>query len=317
MDHRELYKNFSTLQEKQLARQREHLEKLKLKRDQQFTDQRKIVEKSEKLPKSIKTPNKYTNKCNANVLMLSEWMYVKPMEIDDFYLVACPKGIRVSLATSADPQQKTATIYYKNGMQCRTVETNLPANVLLDCIYDKKSNTIHLLDIISYTHVDLTDCDTNFRFYWMQTKFAEDDWRCKDDMSMKLLPFCDCGNIEEMIEYFTQAETTCEPSGLDGFLFYHKEVTYLSGPKTTPLVLWTFPFMLNELFDEFRAFTLFESLKPENYTTYLEFIETFNLKLDKKKLRGRKSVSSNPEEMDESVDEGQQIIELEMFGEDV
>lgn len=315
MEHRDLYKNYSTLQEKQLARQLAHLAKIKLKRDQNFTDKRKIIENP---PKQFTPPALKFNKHNANILMLSEWMYVKPMEIEDFHLIACPKGTRMSLVTSANPQIDKATLNYKNGMQCRTVKTNLPPNVILDCVFDKKSKTIFLLDIISYTHVDLTDCDTAFRFYWMSTKFSEDDWRCTDDCSMKLLPYSDCANNEEMIEYLTNAESTCEVSGLDGFLFYHKEVTYLHGPETTPLVLWTFPFMLNELFEEFRALSLFDGMRPKDYSNYLEFIEQFNLKYEKKKnKKGRKSVSSNPEEMDQSVDELQQTIELEMCGEDV
>lgn len=315
MEHQELYKNFSTLQERQLQRQREHLEKLKLKRNDNFFEHRKTIEKSPKQQR-----NKF-NKCLSKILMLSEWMYVKPVDIEEYLLVACPKGIRMSFASSPDTQLKEATLYYKNGTQFKTVEANLPSNVILDCIYNEESKTIYLLDIISYTHVDLTDCDTTFRFYWMKTKYEEDDWRCLDDSNIKLLPHCACTNNEELIEFLSTAETVCDTSGLDGFLFFHKEVTYLSGPKTTPLVLWTFPFMINELFEEFRCLTLFDTLRPTKYTNYLEFIEKFNLKQNKKKYRGKNNESYNSEVMEvmnEIIeDEGQKMIELEMFGEDV
>jgi snurportin-1 len=105
---------------------------------------------------------------------------------------------------------------------------------------------------------------------------------------------------------------------LDGFLFYHKEALYESG--TTPLVLWLFPFMIDEVLSMFRVNPEYNSLKPANYTNYVDYIQSFNEKMEKKKTRStRRSQSMEIEtsqELNETpeIDEMQRMIDLEKFG---
>lgn len=110
---------------------------------------------------------------------------------------------------------------------------------------------------------------------------------------------------------------------LDGFLFYHKESIYTSGE--TPLVLWLFPFMIEEVLTMFRVNPIYNSQKPLGYKNYLDYIEEFNKRQEKKnKRRGKKEKKM---EADESrgdnltevveVDEMQKMIDLEKHGGDV
>lgn len=107
---------------------------------------------------------------------------------------------------------------------------------------------------------------------------------------------------------------------LDGYLFYHKEGSYTAGE--TPLVLWLFSFMIEELFDHFKVNPFYNSNRPVTYTNYLDYIREFDEKL--KKRRAKKSGNKTPESMevngteaDDGRDEMQEMIELEITGHDV
>lgn len=305
-EHKDLFKNFNTLKTKQQLRQQEYLIKLKDKRSKSFADNRKEIINNSNSGKVGR--NRYLKRYEEfkNILMLSEWMLMKPMDIDDFLLVTCPKGTRVTLSSDG---YKGCKLFYKNGQEFKTVNCHLP-QVILDCIYNKDTDTIYILDIISYGGIDLADCETTFRFYWINNKFDEDQWKGSDNVELKILPHSDCMNNEEMLNCFHSASSYCGESGLDGFLFYHKLSTYIHGPKSTPLVLWTFPYMINEVFDEFTNLRIFESTKPEDYKNYMDFIQEFNSKMNMKKKRGRKS-EMNEVEMEE------QKLELEDMNESI
>lgn len=110
-----------------------------------------------------------------------------------------------------------------------------------------------------------------------------------------------------------------DKSELDGYLFYHKDGSYTSGES--PLVLWLFPFMIDELFDNYKVDQSCHAKRPENYTNYLGFIKEFNEK-SKKRNKKKTAQSSGGGAMEhESIEDGitedssddvQAMIDLEM-----
>lgn len=325
-----LYKNVNQLKEQQILRRERLLEAQKKHRESQFSFQRDL---KEILSKKSSDSSGYQSKmvrCNymfRNNLMLSEWMIALPEDIEDFLLIACPKGKRCTISTTEDYRKKTLKLYYKNGLSFLEAKTNVPADTILDCVYSEVNHTIYILDVVAYAGRDLTGCDAEFRFFWMKSKFLEDDLKITDDqknLKLNLLvsyPYTDPYAVSVC---FKTPPLFADGAALDGFLFYHKEGSYTSGE--TPVVLWLFPFMIPELFEGVKVNEYCE-VRPANYTNYLNYIAEFNAKLEKKKNRGkgRKSTeamehepSGEPkEEEDESRDEMQAMIELEMSGNDV
>jgi hypothetical protein len=303
LEHQDLYKNFNSLRTKQKLRQDEFLIKLKDKRSQLFEENRNIDSKETGRKRYLKR-----NKEFKNILMLSEWMLSKPENIDEFLLVNCPKGIRVTL--SSDGHNKSCKLYYKNGQEFKQLTCHLP-QMVADCILSKDEKKLYILDIMSYGYLDFSECDTIFRFYWICNKFEEDGWKVQGETSLNLISFCDCNNYEEMMRFFQQ--TSEHKDELDGFLFYHKLSNYVQG--TTPLVLWTFAFMINELFEEFSSLNLFETMKPDDYTNYIDFMQRFNIRMKEKKSKNRTKISEI-EGMEFLVDEEQMTINLELENQD-
>lgn len=82
--YRRMYKNTSQLKEHQIRRRTQLLEEQKLMRQRVFSFQRDL---DDTVSESDMIKKRYT-RC----LMLSEWMMAKPEDIEDFYLVPCPKG---------------------------------------------------------------------------------------------------------------------------------------------------------------------------------------------------------------------------------
>lgn len=280
--------------------------------------------------------------------MLSEWMMSAPEDLEDYLLVPCPKGTRVTLSVgefiefklksssilfssfSADKPSTISEIHYKNGLHMLDFKTNLPNDTILDCIYSKSNNTIYILDVLMYAGRDVVNCDTAFRRFWIKSKFIEDEIRSYDTtIKLKTILDFDFTNSHSIYEVFQKYPMFDDGGKLDGFLFYHKESSYTYGE--TPLVLWLFPFMIDEVLTMFRVNPKYNHDKPLNYTNYLDYIKEFNEKLKKKKNRkGQKSqkmeveVSKIPhkkvdEDFTEEIneDEMEKIINLEKFGGDV
>lgn len=320
-DFRSMYKNVNQLKEHQIERRIRLLEAQRKKREDKFAIQRDL--------KDILRPKSKTfnfDKTFRNILMLSEWMMTKPENIEDYLLVPCPKGIRCSLSTG-DDKNKAASLYYKNGQKFLEIKTNLPVYTILDCVYNKELQIVHVLDAIAFGCRDLIDCDASFRFFWLKSKFDEDCIRTTDSdskLQLQLLNNYDFNDPYAIRTCFQTHPLFKEGAELDGYLFYHKDGLYTAG--STPLVLWLFPFMVDELFDTYKVDPFYHSEKPEAYSNYLDFIREFDeqLKNRKKKVTSKIKVEAEQETMDviessfdESRDEMQAMIELEMTGNDV
>lgn len=319
-EYRSLYKHQSSLSQQQSARRAILLEEQRKRRENNFSNSRDL--------KSTKNYKKkpYINYDFKNNLMLSEWMMEAPEDIEDFILMPCPKGKRLTLAKE---EEKVCRLYYKSGQEFKfNINSNLPKNTILDCIYCDSSKTLFILDLMKYGGRDFMNCEFSFRRFWIESKFNEDDLKIhdnKDGVKLQLIEthdFCDTNSIYTCFQSHPIFEN--EKTELDGFLFYHKESDYTIGES--PLVLWLFAFMIEDVLPMFRVHSHYKAQKPENYTNYLEYIEEFNEKLKNKRQRSRKSENSN-ESMDtqqtsineeesefDSQAEMQKMIDLEKFG---
>ena len=302
-DFQNLYKFNDKRQLSQAARRANLLEEQREKRHSQFSVGRK--QKSQRKKYRI-------NYEFRNILMLSEWMYAAPMDLEDFFVVPCPKGIRCSLYVKA---HNDVRLHYKNGKEfVKDISTNVPKDTLLDCIYAKDTNSVFVLDVIEYKARNFIDCDYAFRNYWMKSKFAEDELRLDDTLKLKLLETFDFSDSPCITSCYNKHPFFEDGEEIDGFLYYHKEGSYTSGE--TPLVLWLFPFMVEELMD-FKVHSFYNTLKSDTYTDYKKFIYDFE---QNRKKRGRRSRTSEMEvETSENtefeIDPVQQSIDLERFGE--
>lgn len=304
-EFKDLYKsNILQLKDQQAKRRAKLLDEQRQKRENNFAAQRNTEK-----PKFKRRQHHEVD--YRNNLMLSEWMMEAPDDLEDFQLVPCPKGIRCTLS-NAKSRNNLCKLYYKSGGEFLSIRSNIPRCTVLDCIYTK--STIFVLDVISYDGRDFFDCDTSFRSYWIKNKFLEDDLKIfpsneNENVKLLLMESFDFNNSEAIFNCFQTYPHFDDGIELDGFLFYHKEASYTVGES--PLVLWLFPFMVEDVLPMFKVNEKYNSQKPDNYTNYLDYIYEFNLKLKNK----RRSKDNRKEIMDvEEVDEMQKMIDLEKFG---
>ncbi|KAL7047251.1 hypothetical protein ACKWTF_002845 [Chironomus riparius] len=309
-EFKDLYKaSFLESNERQAQRRTRLLEEQRKKREDNFSGHREI-----KSPKN----RKWKHQCDYDYkynLMLSEWMMEIPDDLENFLLVACPKGIRCTLSNEKT-KGSLSKLYYKNGTEFLSIKTNLPKGTVLDCIYSK--TTIFVLDVMKYEEREFIECDTAFRSYWIRNKFIEDDLRiyesnnkCLKFQLLEMLDFADSHVIQNCFQTFPLFENDIV---IDGFLFYHKEASYTFGES--PLVLWLFPFMIEDVLPMFRVHLQYNEQKPDNYTTYLDYIYEFNSKLKTKRKSNNHAEKENMDvqDIEQETDEMQKMIDLERFG---
>lgn len=180
-------------------------------------------------------------------LMQSEWLVDIPNDFNEWSLKIVPFGKRRLL----DAQFGRTTLYDKRGKQTNRYWSGLPGGnkhspntqTLLDGIYDEFSKTFFILDVLLWNGYDYTECETDFRFYWLKEKYAE--LKHKGSINIELL---EAHSLENFKEVFSGDPNEIIGEGfIDGFLFYHNAVHYYSG--VTPLVGWLKPDMISEQFN--------------------------------------------------------------------
>ncbi|KAJ0182605.1 hypothetical protein K1T71_001974 [Dendrolimus kikuchii] len=242
-----------------------------------------------------KVPQSY-----SNVLMMSEWLIEKPEDLKEEWLITpCPKGVRM-LVVASDGLTKCYTKYGHYRFECRTA---LPGGnpcelgyrnkcCVLDCFYYEKLNMMYVLDLLAWNNQIMTDGETEFRNYWLQTQFAERPGlrviNKKNKFVFELLPKVPCTteSLNEFMMKYPHFKDNMPP--LDGLLFYHKRAHYTGGE--TPLVGWLFPYMVPEVLGEdISVNKMFMQGKPADYINQADFIEKFEKKMVKKTRHSRLS----------------------------
>lgn len=299
-NYQHLYKNAGQVEEKQSIRRERLLEIQRDKRNSALDKARNITIFAEK-NQNYKKNNSYYDYNYRNKLMLSEWMSDgAPEDIEDFYLVPVPKGTRCLIVS--ENNHKPTKVFYKNGRLFKKFNSNLPSNTILDCIYNETTRTFYILDLLVYGNRDMMNCDSQFRFFWLKSKFIEDNIKVIDsDLTLALLSYHDFVD-STLINVCLQSHPLWENDepNLDGYLFYHKEASYMSG--TTPLVLWLFPFMMEEVFP-YQLNSIYNTQTPDDYTNYKDFIRIFEETRQRKATRKGKASITDDKEMEQSDDE--------------
>lgn len=204
-------------------------------------DEEMDVDAGKKLPKFY-----------ANQLMLSEWLIDVPPELtQDWLLVVCPVGKRSLVVAS----KGSTTAYTKSGYCVNRFPSLLPGGskqnsslgkdyTILDCIFCEVTRTYYILDVMCWRGHPVYDCQTDFRFFWIQSKVQEEEGL---DVITRLNPF----KFVRLQSFACSPESICEVLSteftfkVDGLLFYHKMTHYT--PGSTPLVGWLKPYMVSDI----------------------------------------------------------------------
>uniref|UniRef100_A0A182WBL0 Snurportin-1 n=1 Tax=Anopheles minimus TaxID=112268 RepID=A0A182WBL0_9DIPT len=283
-----------------------------LETEQQATDESMECQQSQ-TKGSQKRVRIITSKLFANKVQRSEWMHEPPDDLGQWLVRPCPVGQRCLLVF----RQKLAIAFNKRGRSIASIRTKRPLRdaIVLDCIL-ANDRTFYILDALVLAQVDLVNCDCQFRFAWIVSKFydnslgelfEEKTTNGKEGFRLSTLPSYDLahhGGMENCWSHYPAF-----PDGtpkLDGYLFYHKESHYVYGK--TPLVVWLFAFMLNDVL-KLPAGVINERYlcdKPARYTgNYAEYIEEFD-RIQAKRRRKPRAKKPQPGMMDttsESVDD--------------
>ncbi|XP_017861322.1 PREDICTED: snurportin-1 [Drosophila arizonae] len=315
-NYKELYKKSVDLGEQQKLRQQQLLYEQKRRRQLQQDVHRLVKDsddddddeqeqstssgQSKAQQKKRRQRNKNTKNNNNDSknpylrLQQSEWLRHRPDNLSDWLLLPCPVGKRC-LVMASNGRTK---VYNKAGRIVMQLRSLLPGDgyvqkfkTVLDCVYVQEMDTFFVLDALSFGQQLLLDCDANFRFFWLRSRFDEhgelSERSNRNEKPLKLLEyydFEDASAVEQALQRYPQWEAN-QPQ-LDGLLFYHKEASYTCG--STPLVCWLFPFMLPDVLN-LPVHSGYEA--PDDYlpSAALEYMDEFDRKLLAQRQQLKKS----------------------------
>lgn len=290
--YRELYKQSIDKDGRQELRRQKLLQEQKIKRLEQQDELRELQIKKPHTAQSRFKQHTFQDLYGAELsLQLSEWLREKPDNLDEWILVPCPKGQRC-LVVSTRGRTK---MFSKAGRFRMSFKSMLPGGgassksggggfSILDCVYNPENDIFYVLDVLWYGKQCFLDCETQFRFFWLKSKFEEfeeDDYNASKDDNLKLFKFLDSHDMANNEATARTLQTfplwLANKPELDGFLFYHKESSYTCGH--TPLVCWLFPFMVEDVL-QMAVNTHYE--RPPNYSNPWQYMEEFDKELARK-----------------------------------
>ncbi|CAI2182687.1 2831_t:CDS:2 [Funneliformis geosporum] len=183
--------------------------------------------------RKIKGSNPYRNQ-----VMHAEWIHEIPSDLENnWYVVLCPKGNIMNVFESILPAGANSYKGNKTTDYC-----------ILDCIYDQTKFTYYVLDLMCWKGHPIYDCDTEFRFYWLNSKFAEIERPAVNTSTYTFNPlkahYCDQEKISFLIK--NPHSFGYRP---DGLLFFNKHTQYVLGD--TPLCGWVGIEKVEEMFENF------------------------------------------------------------------
>lgn len=197
-------------------------------------------------------PGKKLPKHYANQIMLSEWLIEVPPDLADLWLlVVCPTGKRSLIVAS----RGSTAVYTKSGYCVNRFPSLLPGGnrhnsssgkdyTILDCIYNEASRTYYVLDVMCWRGHPVYDCQTDFRFYWLDSKLQEQEG-LGEISKRNPFKFIGLQNFPCSLDSIQNVLMQTFPYQVDGLLFYHKHTHYT--PGSTPLVGWLRPYMAPDI----------------------------------------------------------------------
>lgn len=308
--YRDLYKKRTVLSQEE--RRKRTLEAQKKKRNELFDLNRDFScnDEDESLVEEMEVCIQETKKKRkgglSKLLMFSEWFIDVPEDLHEkWYIVPSPVGKRCIVIAN----KGFTKMFTKWGKFMKKFQSALPCGfkgeyrfgpTILDCIWCERTATCYVLDVIIWKGQSLSNCEAEFRFYWLKTKFEETPelqiLSLKNQYQLQALPSAlynvnDLASIVGVDSVWSSGNIT-----LDGILFYHRNAHYHSG-QVTPLVVWLKPFMVPEVLGVEVADS-FMSECPDDYVSKEQYI-----KEDRAKRKQKKSKKYNME-IDISNQEG-------------
>lgn len=276
----DLYKNRNSdalLEHKQFERRQQLLAIQKQQRSKDQDDSRNI----EQFVQTLNHNNESSKRWFDKYVQFPEKLKERPSDLENWLMVPCPKGQRcIAVATNG-----LTKIFSKYGRFVTAFHSGLPGDIsrtnsttILDCfcLYFRKVTKYMVVDVMCYANIDMTNCDTSFRFFWIKSKLAELSLGTVNLLNQfEFLPmkYVDCADqiaVDICLTTYPMWENKIK---LAGFLFYHKESSYVHG--TTPLVGWLFSFMLNEIMGFREVNPTYLEQRPVNYINAQIYFDEF------------------------------------------
>lgn len=244
---------------------------------------------------------KRARKMDKFFLMRSEWFTDIPPDLEsNWFVKLAPEGIRVLLIA-----KKCRTVLVNERGKVLTLKTNLPGGGLsrtlgltvLDCIYNKISKQIFVLDCLYWNTMSVLDSETSFRFYWLKNQFQDSAKLADTNKPHKILVLdfypADRSLIQEKV--FQGFCSPKHPVLVNGVVFYHKELQYMF--EQTPLFGWLYSYMVPE---KLSIDVPDECLKkmPKDYECLEKYLESLEIK--RAELKMKRQVSFKQKRLEKS-----------------
>uniref|UniRef100_A0A8D9EBY5 Snurportin-1 n=1 Tax=Cacopsylla melanoneura TaxID=428564 RepID=A0A8D9EBY5_9HEMI len=234
-------------------------------------------QRKKKVPQAPPKPREY-----KDILSYSEYLLERPDDLEQWVVVACPKGKRCTLVA----HKGMTTQYDKQGRPTANFPTNLPGGcdplhlnpnhgamrkTILDCVYSEADSTFYVLDLIMWNLHPFIECETSLRFFWLQTRLEEVDVASVNKCNAyRILPAVRFNVIDMQPPLLQPALYPDNRPVTDGFLFYHPEAIYQSG--NTPLVGWLKGYMIPEIIEHIQLHPLYIEETPDNYKNLRDYV---------------------------------------------
>ncbi|KAL5279548.1 SNUPN family protein [Megaselia abdita] len=249
-------------------------------------------------------------------LQQAEWFKHRPQDLDDWFVVPYPKGMRCLVIACGGRTE----VYSRKGHLITYFKSCLPGGglnvysknrlTILDCVQIEKNKRYQVLDALVSGCQEFLTCEASFRFYWTKSRIEEWEENGNFKVRFEAPNFFDMAKEVDFTHCFQKYPFFSEDTELDAFMFYHKESSYTCG--TTPLVGWLYPFMVEEILG-FQVNEGYEASKPEAYEDARSYMAIFDeaLKEKRKAKSRRRKTDVEMEELDETVELEMEEVEGE------
>lgn len=260
----------------QIERRREVLKRQKEKRDELFSQLRFLDNEPEPIEekKPQWPPRRHRKPTSAPPcpidMMFAEWLFNIPEDLSSWFVIPCPRGQRCLVVVHSHRTH----VYNKYGNVIRSIQTSLPRETILYCIYDNRSSIYYILDLILWNGQDYS---------------TQIECQCRFFMLMSLNGDSRLNKHFQILSRTTVDEEQWKNEAEDGYLFYHPLGFYECG--YSPLVCWLKPFLIEDVLHIQCSYPI---VKPVGYTTAEDYM--FNEQSTRKKVLLDKSQRKDEEE---------------------
>ncbi|XP_018303853.1 snurportin-1 isoform X2 [Mycetomoellerius zeteki] len=220
------------------------------------------------------------NEFKTSRMMLSEWMLDVPQDfIENWIMVPCPIGKRVRVIsgwgeTRAYSRKGILHGVFPSALPGGNPDSDFHHSAAIDCLWIKNRKLFYILDVLYWSLLPFTNCQAEFRFFWIKNKFQEIPQFKERNTDTNRYPILPLPNINCNSNVNSALANLDNEQPLDGLLFYHRQALYTYG--LTPLVTWLKPFMLPEVLG-ISVISPFDE-KPNDYINFEHHIQKIKAK---------------------------------------